>query len=111
MRPFAALDAVQKRETFRADFGIGKNILDGGEFGLGQEERVGQPVEQTFVKQFLRANIRAEDPECFRNPGGDCGDEESVRGFRYVGEGDRADAVLDIVQLLRDRFSSGYNGG
>ena len=65
VRTFFALDAGQKREPFGRDLRIGQDIFDRGEFGFRQEERVGQPVEQTLVKQFLRADIRDKGSRMF----------------------------------------------
>ena len=65
MRPRFAIDPGEKRETLGRDFGIGKHVLDGGEFGFGKKLRARQPVQDRFVKRILRANARAEDPNRF----------------------------------------------
>ncbi len=62
VRPRIALDQRKQRETFGRDFRVRQNVFDRGEFCFRQEKRVGTPVEQTFVQQFLRVNARAEDP-------------------------------------------------
>ena len=93
VRAFFALNSVQKREPFRRNFLIGQNVFDGGELCFGQKERVGQPVEQTLVKQFLRSDIWTQDPECFANFSGDRSDEERLRRFGHVRESDRTRAL------------------
>ena len=105
VRAFVALNAIQEREPLRRDLRIGQNIFDGGEFGFRQEERVRQPVEQTFVKQFLGTNVRAEDPEGLPNLARDRRDQERLRRFGDVRERDRPRALSDLAQLLRDRFA------
>ena len=62
MRPRFAIDPGEKRETLGRDFGIGKHVLDGGEFGFGKKLRARQPVQDRFVKRILRPHARAENP-------------------------------------------------
>src|SRR5438067_2444880 len=65
VRPFLALDPIKEREPFRRDLGIGQNIFDGRQFRFRKKERVRLPVQQTFVEQFLGADIRAQHPKRF----------------------------------------------
>ena len=58
-----ALDLHQQRQSFRGNFRVGQNIFYRGQLGFRQEKRVWLPVEQTFVKQFLRMNAGTEDPD------------------------------------------------
>ena len=104
VRTFLALNPVEQREPFRRDFRIGQNVFDGGELGLRQEERVRKPVEQAFVKQLLRPDIWTQDPERFTNFPRDRGDEKRLGRFGHVGERDRANAVSEVAQFLRDRL-------
>ena len=111
VRAFFALSPVQESEPFRRDIRIGQNIFHGGEFRFRQKERAGQPIEQTLVKQFLRSNIRTQDPECFPNFSGNRGDEKRLGRFGHVGEGDGTRALLDLAQFLRDRLCAGDDSG
>ena len=61
------LNPAEEREPFRGDLLVGQNVFDREKFGLGQEERVRQPVGQALVEQLLRPDARADDPERLRN--------------------------------------------
>ena len=63
-RAGVALDLQKQRQPFRCDFRIGQDIFDPGQLCFWQEQRIGLPVEQAFVKDFLRMNAGAEDPNC-----------------------------------------------
>ena len=111
VRTFLALKAVEQREPFRRDLRIRQDIFDGGELGFRKEERVGLPVQQTFVKQFLGSDTRAKDPERFPDFFGDCRDEKCLGGLSDVGKGDRAHSSSDLAQFLRDRVGLRDDGG
>src|SRR6476661_4934583 len=111
MRAFLALNAAEQRQAFGGDFRIGQNIFDGSEFCLGKEEGVRFPIQESFVKQLLRANARTQDPERSRNFSGDCGDEKGLGRFGDVRKSDRAYAFRDLADFLRDRFSVRSDGG
>ena len=104
VRAAFAFERGQKREALRRDFRVGQNIFDGCKFGFGQKLRVRMPVEQSFVKQFLRANARAKDPYRFIELAGEDGDEKSLRRLDDVRKGDWALAGLDLTQFLGDRL-------
>ena len=61
-RTSVALDLRKQCQPFSGDFRIGQNIFYCGQLSFWKEQRVWLPVEQTFVKQFLRMNARTEDP-------------------------------------------------
>ena len=63
-RAGVALDLQKQRQPFRCDFRIGQDIFDPGQLCFWQEQRIWLPVEQAFVKDFLRMNAGAEDPNC-----------------------------------------------
>ena len=63
-RIFRGLNAVQEREAFRCDFGIGQNVFNRGELRFGQKQRIGQPIQDTLVKRLLGTDGWAVDPNC-----------------------------------------------
>jgi hypothetical protein len=62
-RTTVALDLHQQRQSFSRNFRIGQNVFYRDKLGFRQEKRVWPPVQQTLVKQFLRMNAGAEDPD------------------------------------------------
>ena len=61
-RPGIALDLQEQRQPFGGDFWIWQNIFDACQLGFREEQRARLPVEQAFIKCFLRVNAGAEDP-------------------------------------------------
>ena len=103
MRPGFALERCEQCKAFRGDFRIGQNVFNGGEFRFGKKLRGGMPIEQTFVKQFLRPNIWTKNPNRFVDPVGQNGDEKRLRRLDNVRKRDRLLGLLDFTQFLRDR--------
>jgi hypothetical protein len=60
----AAFDLQKQRQPFRCDFRIGQDVFDPGQFWFWQKQRIWLPVQQAFVKDLLRMNAGAEDPNC-----------------------------------------------
>jgi len=54
----------KQRQPFSSDFRIGQDIFDSSKLRFRQEQRIGLPVEQAFVKHFLGMNAGAKDPNC-----------------------------------------------
>jgi hypothetical protein len=63
-RASVALDLQKQRQPFSCDFRIGQNIFNSCQLGFWEEERLLLPIEQAFIKHFLRMHARAEDPDC-----------------------------------------------
>ena len=72
------LDLREQREPLRCDFRVGQDIFNRSEFRFRKKKRGRIPVEQALVKQFLRMNAGAEDPNRLVYLAGDGSDEECL---------------------------------
>jgi len=115
-RAGVAFDLQKQRQPFRCDFRIGQDIFDPGQLCFWQEQRIGLPVEQAFVKEFLRMNARAEHPNCGISnlPFIDStaamsvcedGSQKRLPGLDYMRKSYGPFSPLYRLEFVRDRFA------
>jgi hypothetical protein len=97
----------EQREPFRCHFRVGQNIFNRSEFRFWQEKGIWLPIEQTFVKQFLRMNAGTKDPNRLVDLARDGGDEKCLRRLDDMRKVYRPLCSLNCAKLARDRLARG----